>query len=174
MKVTKIAVIICLILSSCKNHNSDIKNINVKEETAIVDQQNYKKFFDSYIGRFEFNISENGGALYGDFYSPSTDSLLIFSFVPKNEISKNVCTEISKKAGDEYEDKQRLLAKNIDHFDVKGFHVDYKFVMEQKNAGGDDVFNIKEPLKAQSLSYINGKIVKGKTKTYQTFEEIYQ
>ena len=174
MNITRILIILSLFLYSCKNEQSNSsKIVHNKNKISKINQNTSEFFFDNFIGRYEFDISENEGILYGNFYSPSTDSLLIFNFIPKNKLSRKICNEIAKKAGDEYVIKQKLLIQNINHFNVIGYKIDYSYVLEQKDAGGSPVFNVKKPFKAQSFEYKDGKIIMGEIKTYQKFSEIY-
>ena len=76
MNITRILIIILsLVLYSCKNEQSNSSKILYNKNKISKINQNTSDFsFDNFIGRYEFDISENEGILYGDFYSPSIDS----------------------------------------------------------------------------------------------------
>lgn len=173
--------ILLFFLISCKtNENKDLTNKpNLQEGTTetIVSSKTIKQFdiIRRIIFKDEFNIYSNKKFISGDFYNSKTDSLVFFEFHPIiiNEKSKALISKIGNFEECDFICKQQNLASNIKIFKTLGYIIDYNYVLEQKDAGGLDVFNVKEPFRAQSFTYKDGIIILGEIKTYIKIEEIY-
>jgi len=170
-------IVISLILSfltSCKRPiKSEILTLskNKIEEKIIV--KDIKFNITNLKGRFEFFVYKNEQSILGEFYSPKTDTLMMFTFNPINQEGIRALNEIGKKFGGEYKTKQNILLNRLDDFKITGYKIDYSYVLEQKDAGGSPVFNIKEPFKAQKFIYKDGIITMDKIKSYKSFDVVY-
>lgn len=182
--ITLISIIIFfLCLISCKRDTKSGKNINNSSEKKIstnIKEQTVKKqekpidYLEKFIGRKELDIYKGENEIiWGEFYSPESDSLLIFKFSPKNIKSKELVKHIETLPENEQAEKQIIILTNLEDFNILIRKVDYEYVIEQQDAGGASVFNVKKPFKAQDIISKDGKLVMGKVKTYEQFSEIY-
>jgi len=170
--------ILILFIVSCKTDGIKKENNTINQQKEISKAlPKIKKQFDikRIIVKEEFNIYSYKKLIGGTFYNPKTDSLMLFEFHPIN-LDKKIKLILSKfDISDEcdYNCKQKNLIQNISHFNVTGYKIDYNYVLEQKDAGGDDVFNVKEPFKAQKFIYKDGIITMDEIKSYKSFDVVY-
>lgn len=178
-----IIFIFLLSLTNCKIETKTKGNINnsyeekvsgnISEQT-VKNQEKSINYLEKFIGRKELDIYKGENeVIWGEFYSPKSDSLLIFKFSPKNIKSKELIKHIESLPENEQTEKQIITLTNLTDFNVLIRKIDYEYVIEQKDAGGESVFNVKKPFKAQDIISKDGKLIMGETKTYQEFSEIY-
>lgn len=173
-------LLIILLFISCRHvqdKNSKVDLIKSNQNT-LQDTLNSKKeavFSEKIIARYEFDLyAGNNNILWGEFYSPKTDSLIIFKFIPLNQNGFSLLKKIDDTAGDEFKIRQKLLIQNLNDFKISWNLINYNYVLEQEDAGGSPVFNVKKPFEAQNFTCKDGNVTMSEVKTYQKFAELFQ
>lgn len=175
-------VIFSLIITNCKEVIKTNKDVDLSEKKTLINpkkqtirkQEKPIQFLEKFIGRKELDIYKGENEIvWGEFYNPQRDSLLIFKFTPKNIKSRELIKYLERLPLNEQFEKQLVVFTNLVDFDILIRKIDYNYVIEQEDAGGLPVFNVKKPFKAQNIFSKNGKLIMGEIKTYQKFSEIY-
>ena len=170
--------ILILFIVSCKTDGIKKENNTINQEKEISkDLPKIKKQFDikKIIFKEGFHIYSYKKLIRGTFYNPKTDSLMFLVFHPINldKKTKLIISKIEISDKCDFNCRSKTLANNIEKFNITGYKIDYNCVLEQKDAGGSPVFNVKEPFKAQKFIYKDGIITMDKTKSYKSFDVVY-
>ena len=170
--------ILILFIVSCKTDGLKKENNNISQQKEISRAlPKIKKQFDikRIIFKEGFHIYADKNLITGVFYNPKIDSLMFFVFYPINldKKTKLIISKVEITDKCDFNCRRKTLANNIEKFNIKGYKINYDYVLEQKDAGGDDVFNVKEPFKAQKFIYKDGIITMDEIKSYKSFDVVY-